>query len=107
MNHSFKYSSRFSATRSTGFFALKMMLLICLLATSACTKDNLDNRILPAGTKCNIYSGVFGTGGNQPAQPVTVVNIYSTDSAGMIYYNVTDANGVSWQIPDNDLQVLQ
>ena len=107
MNHSIKYSSRFSATRATGFFALKMMLLIGLLATGSCTKDNLDNRILLAGTKCNIYSGVFGTGGKQPAQPVTVVNIYSTDSAGLIYYNVTDANGVSWQIPDNDLQVLQ
>jgi len=107
MNHSFKHSSRFSATRATGFFALKMMLLICLLSTCACTKDNLDNRILPAGTKCNIYSGVFGTGGKQPAQPVTVVNIYSTDSAGLIYYNVTDAKGVTWQIPDNDLQVLQ
>ncbi len=86
----------------------KVILTLLLIALFSCKKNNaLDTRVLQVGTKCNIYSGVFQPGDTQPAQPVTVTGIYRTASSGLIYYNVTDTNGVVWQIPDNDLQVVK
>ena len=74
----------------------------------ACTKDNgLNTRELQAGTKCTIYAGVFAPGDYQPAEPVTVTGVYRGASSGLIYYKVTDANGVEWDIPDSDLQVMK
>jgi hypothetical protein len=85
-----------------------VILTLFLITLFSCKKDtSLDTRILQPGTKCNIYSGVFQAGDFQPAQPVTVTGIYRTVGSSMIYYSVTDANGVVWVFPDNDLQVLQ
>jgi hypothetical protein len=86
----------------------KVILTLLLIALFSCKKDGgLDVRVLQPGTKCNIYSGVFAPGDLQPAVPVTVTSIFRKASSGLIYYNVTDTNGVVWQIPDNDLQVLK
>jgi hypothetical protein len=91
------------------FSPIKIILVLLLISLFSCNKqqDALDKRVLQPGTKCNIYAGVFAAGDPQPVAPVTVTSVYRTANSGMIYYNVTDANGVVWQLPDNDLQVMQ
>lgn len=86
----------------------KVILTLLLIGLFSCQKNSaLYTRVLQPGTKCNIYSGVFQPGDFAPAQPVTVTGIYRAASSGLIYYSVTDTNGVVWQIPDNDLQVVK
>ena len=86
----------------------KLIITLLVIALFSCKKDSsIYTRVLQPGTKCNIASGVFAPGDYQPAQPVTVNSIYRAASSGLIYYSVTDANGVVWEIPDNDLKVIK
>jgi hypothetical protein len=113
----YKHKVDMSNPLKTPFYSIKnirgisarkrFMLSFLLLAAVGCTKDTLDTRLLQPGTKCVIYAGVFAPKDTQPALPVTVVDMYRTASTGLIYYDVKDANGVIWQLPDNDLQVMQ
>jgi|GEM_PF-1777090 len=107
MSQLIKCPSNKAAARFRMATLLNLIIFALLFSFIGCTKDNLATRVLQPGTKCNIYSGVFVTGDMQPAQPVVVVSIYRTASSGLIYYNVNDVNGITWQIPDNDLQVIQ
>jgi len=85
---------------------MRFILAIILVSLLSCQKSNLDLRVLPAGTKCTIKAGVFNTGDKQPDQPVIVNGVFSQNSA-IIFYNVTDTQGVAWQLPDNDLIVVK
>ena len=85
---------------------MKFILAIALLSLLSCKKDNLALRVIAPGTKCTIKAGVFGTGDKQPAQPVVVDGVFSQNNA-LIFYSVTDTQGVDWQIPDSDLVVAQ
>jgi hypothetical protein len=83
---------------------MKFILTIILLSLLSCKKENLDARIIATGTKCTIKTGVFSTGDKQPAQPVVIDGVYSQPNNALVY-NVTDSQGVAWEIPDADLIV--
>lgn len=86
----------------------KFTLFLILAVAVSCKKDDaINTRVLAVGTKCGIVSGVFNLGDVQPAVPVTIVSISRPATSGLILYNVSDANGVIWEIPDNDLQVMK
>ena len=87
---------------------VKVILTLLLIALFSCKKDSsLNLRVLQPGTKVSVVSNVFGEGDKQPAEPMTITSIFRGASSGLIFYNVTDANGVVWQLPDNDLQVVK
>jgi hypothetical protein len=84
---------------------MKFILAIILVSLLSCKKENLDLRVIAPGTKCTIKSGVFNTGDKQPAQPVIVDGVFNQSNNTIIFYNVTDTQGVVWEIPDGDLVI--
>jgi len=85
---------------------MKYIFAIILVSLLSCQKSNLNLRILAPGTTCTIKAGVFASTDKQPAQPVIVGTVFSQNNA-IIFYNVTDTQGVVWQLPDSDLVVMK
>jgi hypothetical protein len=86
---------------------MKFILAIALLSLLSCKKENLDLRVIAPGTKCTIKAGVFSSSDKQPIQPVIVDGVFSQSNNALIFYKVTDTQGVDWEIPDTDLIVAQ
>ena len=84
----------------------KLLLAAALLLLLGCTKSRLGPGPLAPGTQCNLVSGVFEPGQYQPAPPLTIQSIF-LQTGDFIIYNAVDANGVTWQIPSEDLQLIK